>query len=94
MSGNPEQQQTDQQQQQIDQQQLRLRVEQLRVADQELSSGNTRGEVYVRLSPGSVAFLTDRPVAQARVSRQLRQAVDSDPFAAAADQIMQQQQRT
>ena len=54
-------------------------LQELRVADQELSSGNQTGAVYVRLSPGAVAFLTERHVAQARVSRHLRDAIDSSP---------------
>jgi hypothetical protein len=54
-------------------------IETLRVADQELLSGNTAGRVFVRLSPGAAAILTERPTAQARVSRQLRTAVDADP---------------
>jgi hypothetical protein len=54
-------------------------IETLRVADQELLSGNTAGGVFVRLSPGAAAILTERPTAQARVSRQLRAAVDADP---------------
>jgi hypothetical protein len=54
-------------------------IETLRVADQELLSGNTAGRVFVRLSPGAAAILTERPVAQARVSRQLRTAIDADP---------------
>lgn len=64
-------------------------IEELRVAQQELSyiskrkgkdhnknpsNDDSRG-VYVQLSKGSVAFLTERSVAQARVSRQLQQAV-------------------
>lgn len=57
-------------------------LEELRVADQELSSGNVQGRVFVQISPGAVAFLTDRPVAQARVSRLLKQAIDDkQPFA-------------
>jgi hypothetical protein len=54
-------------------------IETLRVADQELLSGNTTGRVFVRLSPGAAAILTERPTVQARVSRQLRAAVDADP---------------
>jgi hypothetical protein len=54
-------------------------VETLRVADQELLSGSTAGRVFVRLSPGAAPILTERPVAQARVSRQLRAAIDADP---------------
>lgn len=53
-------------------------VEELRVAQQELTSGSTRGEVFLQLSPGAVAFLTDRPVVQARVARQLRERVERD----------------
>jgi hypothetical protein len=51
--------------------------QELRVAGQELSSGKQTGQVFVQLSPGAVAFLTDRPVAQARVSRHLAEAVDA-----------------
>ena len=51
----------------------------LRVADQELSSGNRTGKVYVQLSTGSAAFLTERPVAQTRISRKLRAAIDAAP---------------
>lgn len=45
----------------------------LRVAQSELISGNTGGKVYIRLSEGSVAFLTPRDVAQSQVNAQLRQ---------------------
>ena len=54
-------------------------LQELRVADQELSSGSQQGKVYVQLSPGAVAFLSDRPVAQARVSRQLHGAIVASP---------------
>ena len=54
-------------------------VQELRVADQELSSGDQTGKVFVQLSPGAVASLTDRDVAQARVSRHLRKAIDASP---------------
>ena len=54
-------------------------VQELRVADQELSAGDQTGPVFVQLSPGAVAFLTDRPIAQARISRHLRQAIDASP---------------
>lgn len=54
-------------------------VQELRVADQELSSGDQTGKVFVQLSSGAVAFLTDRDVAQARVSRHLRKAIDASP---------------
>lgn len=47
----------------------------LRVADQELLSGNTSGRVFQQLSRGAVAFPVDRPVAQARVSRQIQQHI-------------------
>jgi hypothetical protein len=57
-------------------------IETLRVADQELLSGNTSGRVFVRLSPGAAPILTERTTAQARVSRQLRAAVDKDPVGA------------
>lgn len=50
----------------------------LRVAQAELISGNTSGKVFIRLSPGSVAFLTDRPKAQEKIAKQLRQAVLED----------------
>jgi hypothetical protein len=60
-------------------------IETLRVADQELLSGNTAGRVFVRLSPGAAAILTERPTAQARVSRQLRAAVDADPAGASIE---------
>jgi hypothetical protein len=54
------------------------RIQELRVADHELHTigTGTHGAVFVRVSPGAVAILTDRPVAQARVSRLLRQAVE------------------
>lgn len=55
-----------------------VHVQELRVADQELSAGNHRGKVFLQLSPGAVAFLTDRPVAHARVSRHLQAAIDAD----------------
>jgi hypothetical protein len=54
-------------------------IEELRVSQQELSSGNTKGQVFVQLSKGAVAFLTDRLVVQARVSRQLRERIDAEP---------------
>jgi hypothetical protein len=50
----------------------------LRVAQAELMSGDTSGKVYVRLSPGSVAFLTERSKVEEKVSIQLRQAVLQD----------------
>jgi len=53
-------------------------VQELRVADQELHTGNRNGRVFTQLSPGAVAFLTERPVAQARVVRQLRQAIEKE----------------
>lgn len=50
----------------------------LRVAQAELSSGDTTGKVYMRLSPGSVAFLKDRSDVKQKVSAQIRQAVLSE----------------
>jgi hypothetical protein len=49
----------------------------LRVSQQELSSGHQGGQVLLRLSPGAVALPVDRVVAQARVSRQVRAAIDA-----------------
>lgn len=57
------------------QQRLLLHIQELRVVDHELHAGAGSGNVYTRLSPGAVAFLTERPVAQARVTRHLHQAV-------------------
>ena len=51
----------------------------LRVAQQELSSGNQSGQVFVQLSPGAVALAVERPVVQARVSRLLQHAIDQQP---------------
>lgn len=50
------------------------RIQELRVAGQELHS--SRGNVWVQLSPGAVAFSIDRPVMQARNERLLRAAVE------------------
>jgi hypothetical protein len=47
----------------------------LRVAQSELLGGDTSGKVYMRLSPGSVAFLKDRSEVKQRLSGQIRQAV-------------------
>jgi hypothetical protein len=47
-------------------------VTELRVAQSELVSGDKSGKVFVRLSEGAVAFLTDRPKAQEQVSTKLR----------------------
>mmetsp|Transcript_1803 Transcript_1803/g.2418 ORF Transcript_1803/g.2418 Transcript_1803/m.2418 type:complete len:91 (-) Transcript_1803:90-362(-) len=52
-----------------------LLLEVLRVSQSELVSGNTRGRVYTRLSPGSAPLLTDRVVAIGRVTEQIRTAV-------------------
>lgn len=57
-------------------------LETLRVADQELAS--SKKQVFVQLSPGAVAFCADRSVAQARVSRQLRAAIDAEEASGAA----------
>ena len=51
----------------------------LRVAQAELSSGDTSGKVYMRLSPGSVAFLTKRSVVQARVDKMIQQEIMKHP---------------
>jgi len=51
----------------------------LRVAQAELISGDTTGKVYMRLSPGSVAFLTKRSVVEARVSKMIQQEVAKNP---------------
>jgi hypothetical protein len=50
-------------------------VTELRVAQSELISGDKSGKVFVRLSEGAVAFLTERPKAQEQVSTKLRRAV-------------------
>jgi hypothetical protein len=50
----------------------------LRVAQSELVSGDTSGKVFLRASPGAVAFLTDRSQAQAQISSQLRLALLKD----------------
>ena len=51
----------------------------LRVAQSELSSGDTSGKVYMRLSTGSVAFLTKRSVVQARVDKMIQQEIAKHP---------------
>jgi hypothetical protein len=51
----------------------------LRVAQAELISGDTSGKVYVRLSEGAVAFLTKRPVAEARVKKMIQQEISKQP---------------
>jgi len=50
----------------------------LRVAQSELVSGDTTGRVYMRLNPGSVAFLKDRPKVQEKLSAQIRQALSDE----------------
>jgi len=57
---------------------LQQKIQELRVADQELHAGDQSGRVFLQLSSGSAAFLTDRLVAQARVVRQLHRAIDHD----------------
>jgi hypothetical protein len=49
----------------------------LRVAQSELSSGNTSGNVYIRLSEGAVAFLTTRSNAKEEIDAKLRIAIQS-----------------
>ena len=51
------------------------RVTALRVAQSELSSGNTSGKVFMRLSSGSVAFPVERQVAEKTVANELHQAL-------------------
>lgn len=53
------------------------KLELLRVARHELSSGNTTGSVFIRLSSGAVAFPIDRSTCQARVDRIIVQTVES-----------------
>jgi hypothetical protein len=50
----------------------------LRVLQQELYAGNQSGQVFLRLSPGSVAFPIDRPVARARVERHIQKLVEEE----------------
>jgi hypothetical protein len=54
------------------------RIQELRVAHHELltPSSADSNQVYIQLSPGSVALPTDRSVAEARVSRQLQNACE------------------
>lgn len=51
----------------------------LRVTKSELTSGDTAGKVYMRLSAGSVAFLTKRTVVEARVSKMIEQEINRNP---------------
>ena len=55
-----------------------LSVDVLRVSQQELSSGNQQGPVFLQLSPGAVALQQERPVLQARVSRLLYDAIERE----------------
>jgi hypothetical protein len=55
---------------------LQPKIQELRVADQELHSGDQSGRVFIQLSKSAVALLTDRSIAQARVSRQLNRSVE------------------
>mmetsp|Transcript_27868 Transcript_27868/g.46090 ORF Transcript_27868/g.46090 Transcript_27868/m.46090 type:complete len:87 (+) Transcript_27868:177-437(+) len=74
------QQQQEQQEQQTQTQrtQEQQRLTEFRVAQAELVSGNTTGKVYVRLSDGAAAYLTDRPKAKAHVSNMLRREILKD----------------
>jgi hypothetical protein len=47
-------------------------IESLRVSQAELSSGNTEGSVFMRLSEGSCAFLIDRNLAKEKTASKLR----------------------
>ncbi len=60
-------------------------LEELRVAQAELSSGNTSGQVYHRLSPGAALLLSDRSLVQAKLAEQILKAVAADPVAEAAN---------
>lgn len=57
---------------------LQKKIQELRVADQELHSGDQTGRIFLQLSVGSAAFLTERSVAQARVVRQLHRAIEQE----------------
>jgi hypothetical protein len=50
-------------------------IERTRVIQAELVSGDTSGQVYMRLSEGGVAFLADRGKAEEVVSTKLRSAL-------------------
>ena len=50
-------------------------IQALRVAQAELSSGNTQGKVFMRLSEGAVALKVDRSKAQDLVNADLRNAL-------------------
>ena len=50
-------------------------IQALRVAQAELSSGNTQGKVFMRLSEGAVALQVDRSKAQDLVNADLRNAL-------------------
>lgn len=60
------------------------KLEELRVAKTELSSGNSSGQTFLRYSPGSVAFLTDRSVVEARISRLLQKEIAAQPLSPGA----------
>jgi hypothetical protein len=54
-------------------------LEELRVSKQEILSGTTSGRrVYVRLSPGAVAFPMERPVVTARVDRLIISKIEEE----------------
>eukprot|EP00545_Synedropsis_sp_CCMP1620_P006560 CAMPEP_0119013410 /NCGR_PEP_ID=MMETSP1176-20130426/8438_1 /TAXON_ID=265551 /ORGANISM="Synedropsis recta cf, Strain CCMP1620" /LENGTH=73 /DNA_ID=CAMNT_0006966501 /DNA_START=67 /DNA_END=288 /DNA_ORIENTATION=- len=55
-----------------------MKLEALRVAQGELCSGNMSGSVYMQLSPGAAAFLTDRTVAMESVSKGIRATIEAD----------------
>ena len=50
-------------------------IQALRVAQSELVSGDTSGKVFLRLSDGACAFLTDRSKAQDHISQQIRETL-------------------
>lgn len=51
------------------------KINELRVAQAELTSGNTEGKVFVRLSSGAVGFRIERQEAQERVTKELRKTL-------------------
>lgn len=58
------------------QEQRQHRLNELRVAKQELISGNTKGNVYIKLSKSAVAIPIDRTIAKTRIDRLIIQSVE------------------
>ena len=46
-------------------------IERLRVMQAELSTGNTSGQVFMRLSQGSAFLLTERPIVKEKIKAAL-----------------------